>query len=395
MEYISLASVAEWVKNNPINFIGSAVTPWHAHGIDCAIRYLQDQGIDVKGLILIKPAIKQQEICHLLSEKNFTTNCCQVFKIAAVFDTRPLSVLKSMYHLYKSLSWYNRQYDEHRKRIIFIASPWHLDVDVFIQLHKTLNKSYGYRLILVEEGLSSYFPKIDTKRHLWNTLKTNKHGFYLLRAFIIAATRLTLRKRFEKKTSWTNLNLLVKHNNVLEANPLAIQYYSKILPTYVLENREQLPTENLNGCVIICTMAYLHTEIQDSEDVRILSLIVQKIKDEGFSVYLKPHPRDTEHHIRYASVGCKILSCNCSVEAIFVKYPQIKSVVSFSSTALVTATLLFGIQGVSILNLLDKTKFGTYIQEEMESFISCFSDIVKIPNSLDEFSQIYLASRQH
>ena len=386
MDFLTLAQIEDWIRNKSINFIGSAVTPWHAHGIDCAIHYLRDQGIKVNGLILIKPAIKQQKISYILSEKNFTTNCCCLFKSPATFDTRPLFVLKSLCRLFQSVSWYNKQCEDNAKKIIYIASPWHLDVSTFIHLHTTLDASYGFRLMLVEEGLSSYFPKIDTRQHLWNTLKTKKQGFRLIQSYMVAVAGIILRQRFEKKTVWTNLNLLLKENNLLQTNALSIRYYSKVLTTYTQENRDQIPTENLNGCVVICTMAYLHTEIQDDEDVRVLSEVVRKIKSKGLAVYIKPHPRDTNYHIRYAPLECDFLDCHCSVEALFVRFPNIHAVVSFSSTSLVTANLLFGLQGISILNLLDKRKFCKSIQEEMDSFLYCFSDIVKIPNNIEEFA---------
>lgn len=385
MEYISLVNVAERVKNHPINFIGSAVTPWHAHGIDCAIHYLQDQGIEVNGLILIKPAIKQQEICHLLSEKNFTTNCCQVFKIAAVFDTRPLSVLKSMYRLYKSVSWYNKQYNDQRERTIFIASPWHLDVSLFIQLHQTLNNSFGYRLMLVDEGLSSYFPNIDTRQHLLNSLKTKKQGLHLLRSYLVASIGMTLRQRFEKKTSWSNLNLFYKNTSMLKANALVIKYYTKVLTDYVQANTEQLPTDNLNGSIVICTMAYIDSEIYDYEDIRVLTSVVKEIKKKGIKVYIKPHPRDNDYHDRYGQLDCRFIESHCTMEALFVRFPKIRAVVSFSSTCLVTANALFNLKGISVLNLTDKKKFGKYIRQEMDSFLYCFSNIVKVPNNLEEF----------
>ena len=386
MDFIDKTQLVHLVESEQINFIGSAITPWHAHGIDCAIHYLQDQGIRINSAILIKPAVRQGQICHLLSEKNFTTRGCKFFNIAPIYDTRPLTLIKSLTRIYRSVKWYNRQYYEKKEKIIYIASPWHLDIDDFIQLYQSLDNSYGFRLMLVEEGLSSYFPKVNTKEHVWNTLKVNKRGIRLLQSFLLSIVGMALRQRFKNHTKWTSLNLLVEADGTLLPNTVSIKYYQRELTSYTLLNKEHLPAENLNGSIVICTMAYLHSEIQDREDVIVLQRVVQLIKQKGLTVYLKPHPRDTDYRNRYATLGCRFLDSPCSVEALFVSSPKIRAVISFSSTSLVTAQLLFNIRGISILNLLNKNKFGIYIQEEMESFLHCFTDVVAIPKSMEELS---------
>lgn len=384
MDFIDSAQLAHLVKDEQINFIGSAVTPWHAHSIDCAIHYLQDKGIRINSVILIKPAVKQGETCYLLSESNFTTRGCKYFKISPNYDTRPLALIKLLIHEYHSVKWYNRQYCEKKEKFVYIAAPWFLDIYNFTQLYQSLDSSYGFRLMLVEEGLSSYFPKINTKAHNWNMLKVNKRGIRLLMSFLLSIFNKTIRQRFMNHTEWTNLNLLVETNGKLQPNTVSIKYYQQVLTYYTILNKKKLPVENLNGCIVICTMAYLHSEIQDREDVNVLLRVVQVLRQKGLTIYLKPHPRDIDYRNRYAELGCQFLDCPCSVESLFVSSPKIRAVISFSSTSLVTAQILFGIKGFSVLHILDKRKFGMYIQEEMDSFLYCFSDIIATPRSLDE-----------
>lgn len=386
MDFIDKTQLVHLVEDEQINFIGSAVTPWHAYGIDCAIHYLQDQGIRINSTILIKPAVKQGQICHLLSEKNFTSGGCRFFKIPAIYDKNPLSIVKSLIRTYRSVKWYNRQYCEKKEKIIYIAAPWHLDIDDFIQLYQSLDNSYGFRLMLVDEGLSSYFPKVNSKVHVWNTLKVNRCGVRLIQSFLVTVLGMTLRQRFENHTKWINLNLLVKEKGRLLPNAVSLKLYQQVLASYTFANQSVLPNEDLNGSVVVCTMAYLHSGIQDNEDVNVLMRVVKAIKQKGLTVYLKPHPRDNDYRNRYAALGCEFITCPCSVEALFVNSPKIRAVVSFSSTSLVTAQTLFGIKGVSILNILDKQKFGAYIREEMDSFLSCFSGVVAIPKSIEELS---------
>ena len=84
MRQITIDQIPSLVECNGINFIGTAVTPWHAHGIDCAIKYIRSQGRTVKGLVFIKPALKEGKIYYILDEQNFVNDCCEFYQLAAI-----------------------------------------------------------------------------------------------------------------------------------------------------------------------------------------------------------------------------------------------------------------------------------------------------------------------
>ena len=389
MDCLRSEQLVDIVRREQINFIGSAITPWHAHGIDCAIHYLQDNGVQVNGIILLKPAVKQGKVCHILTEKNFVNKCCRMYKVPAVYDTSLKHVISSLVFGYKATKWYNNQTGKKCDKTIYIASPWHLDYNTFVLLYKSLGSSYSFRLMLVEEGLSSYFPAVDTKRHIWNTLSVNKHGVALILSFLLSVMNVFVRKRFESNTMWANLNLLIGSPNKLEANSIAVKYYRQVLTEYANSSQKGFQRLNLSNGIIICTMAYLHAEIQDESDVKTLELVVNELKRRGYVVYLKPHPRDEDYKNRYVSLGCDFIDSSCTVETLFVFYPGIRGIVSFSSTSLVTAKLLFDIKSVSVLNLVEKEKYGSYIREEMDSFTYCFSSIVEMPNSVKKLGEYF------
>lgn len=390
MDFLRDEQLIDIIKKEQINFIGSAVTPWHAHGIDCAVRYLQDRGVLVKGIVLVKPAVRQTEVCQLLTEQNFVNKCCRIYKSPAEYDTRLSTLLKAYYVGYESTNWYNKQHKQKHDKTIYIASPWHLDYKIFSVLYQSVGVSYGFQLMLVEEGLSSYFPQIDTKKHIWNSLSTNKSGLSLVMSFLSSVAFRAIRRRFEARTSWINLNLLIGKSDDLKPNRFSVGYYRQVLMEYAEKNRNKFPILRLENAVIICTMAYLHTEIKEESDVKTLKLVVDELKRRELKVYLKPHPRDKDYRNRYASLACDFIDYPCTVEVFLAMYPQVAGIVSFSSTALVTAKLLFGLKSVSILNLVEKEKYGKYIREEMESFTFCFSNVVEMPNSIKELGNRFV-----
>lgn len=245
-------------------------------------------------------------------------------------------------------------------------------------------------MMLVEEGLSTYFPAIDTNRHIWNLLSLNKTGFSLVKTFSFRLIERYLRNRFELNTLWVNFNLLVKRGDILFPNNFSIKYYRRVLLEYAERVKKFSPKLSIiNNSVVICTMAYLHSEIKEYSDVSTLKLVVSELKKKGFTVYLKPHPRDVNYKIRYSTLNCEFIDFPYSIEVLLIIYPQIRYIVSFSSTSLVTAKLLLGLESISILKFVDKEKYGQYIIEEMDSFINCFSNLVDMPDNINDFGRIF------
>lgn len=388
MDFLGINQLAEKIKRDNINFIGCAFTPWHAHGIDSSIRYLQDRGVKINGIIWVQPTFRQSDICYIIDNNNFLTNCCKLYNKPAIYDTRFMQVLKSLFIDYKSVRWYKKQYEEKHENIIFLAAPWHVDYRTFAYLYQALGNSYGFRLILVEEGLSSYFPVIDTPRHVWNTLSANKRGFVLIRSCFLSLIQIILRKRFESSTQWINLNLLKGKAEELYPNPISINYYRKILIEFALKE-SSIKCLNLDHAIIICTMAYMRSEIKNNSDIYTLGQVVRELKKRKICVYIKPHPREKDYKVRYAALDCPYIDSPCTIESLIALSPSIRGIISFSSTSLITAKLFFNVECVSVLHFVKKDDYGKYIREEMESFIYCFRKIVKMPYNAEELGNYF------
>lgn len=386
MDFIDNSGVGSLIKNEQINFVGVAITPWHAHGIDCAIKYLQDNGIEVKGVVIISLAVKQGKITHLLTEDNFVNTCCKYYKREAIFDSSLMHILETLKDNYLATKVYNNQNPNGRP--LYIATAWHPNIDLLMSLRNHLGEGYNFKMMVVEEGLSTYFPQVKSWKHIWSTTKTSKKGISLVMSVLLRQFSLWLIARFENNTQWTNLNLLLEQDKELHPNPLATKYYRKILTEFCSKNVQQYAISDFNGCIIICTMAYMHSEIENDSDVTSLTAVVKALQQAGHTVYIKPHPRDVDYRQRYAPLCCQFIEIPYSVETLMVKFPYIKAIISFSSTSLVTAKMLFGINAISILNIIEQEKYGDYIKDEMKSFVACFSNLVDIPKDIDEMVKI-------
>lgn len=383
MRQITIEQIPRLIEEGYINFIGEAVTPWHTHGIDCAIKHLQANGEIVKGLILIKPALKEGKIHYILDEQNFVNDCCEYVQSAAIFNTNLRFLLKQQVSRALATSAYNHQ-DFSSKQLVYIASPWHLDLNLFIALNKHLHRTHAFRLMMVEEGLSTYYPAVNTFKHIWEVNAMRKRGVRLMSSFLLQSADKILQQRFERNTEWINLNLLKGTLDNLQENVAATSLYKEVISEFEQNEGIGDALPDLNGAVLLATMAYLTSEIKENNDVKTLKVIVDELHKQGKKVFLKPHPREVDYTKRYASLECEFIDTPCSVESVLVSNPNIKAIISFSSTALITSKLLFKIKAISILHLLDMNMYGAYIQDEMRSFIACFSSLVDMPKNLSE-----------
>ena len=168
MRQITIDQIPSLVECNGINFIGTAVTPWHAHGIDCAIKYIRSQGRTVKGLVFIKPALKEGKIYYILDEQNFVNDCCEFYQLAAIFNTQPLYLLNKQFNRFQATARYNNQ-DYVDKHLVFIASPWHLvrgktgrvygDLNTLLVMMKGIPLAYNKDM---QEDKEAIFDAVDT-----------------------------------------------------------------------------------------------------------------------------------------------------------------------------------------------------------------------------------------
>lgn len=388
MEVFDRNQIVDAICKGEINFIGSCVTPWHANGIDSAISYLQAQGVEVKGAIILKYAIKESEITCILNGTHFVNSCCRYYVASKDFSYTMGSLLKDNLNVYRGVSWYNSQSFDASRPVLYIANPWHVDVWLFQKLYPFLKDECSIRLMMVEEGLATYFACNTGVKRCWEMSARHK-GLRRVLSFLLHSYGQYALNRFEQKTDWINLNLLRKERDgALKPNREAHRFYKKVLDEHVSRLSLNASLPELSGAVVICTMAYLRNEIKDFTDVKTLKQVVDAAKEKGLKVYLKPHPREVDYRERYASLGCELLTASCSMEVLMAHCPTLRALVSFTSTSLVTANLIFGIKAISLIGMIEGEKYGSYFHGEIASFRQSFAPFVEMPVDEEELLEI-------
>ena len=76
MQTISIKEIVLLIITDKVNFIATAITPWHAIGVDACVLKLIDDGIDVSGIILIEMHTVGG---YVIDESHFTNSQCSVY----------------------------------------------------------------------------------------------------------------------------------------------------------------------------------------------------------------------------------------------------------------------------------------------------------------------------
>lgn len=364
----------EIVHKRNINFIASAITPWHAIGVNALLERLQCKGVKINPLFILMQSPNKE---YLVRPDSFNFKTKNIYKLdyskivgsKLNYITNPLCSVINFFQ--------NRKLLKYRSEI-FIASPWYPD---FTRANWILeyNKNLKIKYCIVDEGVATYMPTSEP------VLKAFSHNKSYLKALLFIYSFYIQNKllfNFIKKTdSFVNMNLFIKTNKVLTLNETALKYYKNILNISISTNAN---VESLTSFVLIGTMAFNRNCIYNNEDRIFLKKLVHYIKDQGYDVVIKPHPRERDYLTYYADLKCRILDRGTALEVLFNSDYKPKAYISFSSTSLLSAKLFYGINSLSIINLLNLENFHKTYKDEMTSFKKVFANQIFFPDNIDE-----------
>lgn len=383
---IGTAELIEIIKAKDINFIATAITPLHAHGVDCCYQKLTDDGVEVRGIVLI---YKHRDSGFVIDKSHFINQDCIIYYYEPVYSQSIGSLLSNLKFLYYSPTKIAR--NKRYNKDIYIASAWQINIGIIHSLRLLDHKIYP-RFMIFEEGLATYFPCEQSFSRMWyNTNRNrNSNGLKRIVAFTYNLAIKKLKSRAITKIPFQNLNLLLDNNGKLNVNNEATVYYNRVI--HMRESHSNNNFSMFENSVVICTMAYPRTHTNKETDIKLLNMLIFTVRESGYKVILKPHPREIDCDEYYSSLECEILNDRTmSMEQIMANAKDLRAVISFSSTALVTAKLLFGIKAISILDLLYLNNYSEYVQDEMSSFTNVFGGLIDVPKTLDEFRIILIS----
>lgn len=367
-----------------VNLISTVITPWHAICLDAAIRYLESKGESIKGMVMIAPhvcsGINVDERCFLkgkydlyLRNDAYTSKvqkvqCSRENSLHRFFKKRMSHLQRFVYVLFGGINWAKR-------KEIYVLDCIYPNC----QLGRKLLK-YGRfaRHVVVDDGFISYYP------HIWETVPQKSVFCVSEWAGYFRDVVVEHRWIFRFHTVVSAL-IFKKKGNALCPNDAVIPFFRLVLQEHSASD-SRFQGLDLTNSVVIATGTHLEEkERYHDEDLRVWENVCNLLHERGYTIYLKPHPRDTFFKDYAPKLHAILLEDieNASIEDMCNKAKPV-CIMGFPSNAIITPKLFFDIPTIGVFDLMDVSKCSEKAIENISTFKSLFSHLISIPKSLDE-----------
>ena len=153
LKKLTLESFQQIIEAGEVNFIASAVSPWHAIGVNSLMLRLTEMNIKICPLFIVIQSPNEE---YLLDSNSFNFDTKHVYRI----DYTKNFILK-LYQLLSPISsainFVKNKYNSSFEKKVFIAAPWYPDfnrVNWFLKFNKRAKIIY----CVIDEGVATYMP---------------------------------------------------------------------------------------------------------------------------------------------------------------------------------------------------------------------------------------------
>lgn len=386
MESYTEQELIKLVAGRPdINFLAAAITPWHALGINAAILQLAEQGIVLRGYIMV---VAHDVTGTAIDESNFKAVENMDIQIICILPNTEVRTLKEKLLLKIHKYRYFISLPESKEtELLYWLTPLKPSYEMIPRIAEVTSKRMQF--IITDEGLGSYL----NSAYDWWLFSFLESG---LKSGIRATWNLLIRDRFfhhslirRKQLQWNQL--LTGKKKKWNVNTEVVRYYQKILKTEGINKEYDYYAESV---LINSDMFSESGVLKDNEDVKVYQYICDLMHKAGVSVVLKVHPREKELE-RYNEMNCRIEQKNELAQEVILASLERKPycIVGTASTTLVTARLLFNIETISINYLMDTKKIVN--KKAVFDFNDTFDGLVYMPRSREELMDCFREIRSN
>lgn len=243
--------------------------------------------------------------------------------------------------------------------------------------------------ILLDEGLGFY---LRTAKGWLNENKIINSKISISQKDIVKKMKrqLYIRVMLKKREQLIYNTFFKKKGKHLIVNHACIDYLHDVLEksSCLYDYNDYSIYENK---VVICTQPFHDLgQIKENADIEVIKQICGMAKEKNVGVIIKPHPRERDIE-KYLKIGVNVDVNNLApLEIIFAGLRnKPKAIIGITTTSLVTANVLWGINSFSIVKIIGEKNFNTEVKEDIENFPKLFSKYVRV---LERISDIFYIS---
>lgn len=345
------------------NFLAIGISHWHALGISAALFEIKKREKECKGAIILAPHPKDG---LLLKTEDFYLNGSDVTFYFLSNGRSLWQIIRAFVELIKgwiNLVLYSCSRRKQDRRSFYIISPLSIEIEA-IRLfeNRCFAKKFYPQFIVIDEGVGSYFSKSvwDQVHSLDESTKSIvKKELLRLKEVVQSLTKFLFRaeERFLFK---------VKEGELVP-NPEVVNNYLHVLSSEFGENQEN---DSIATALLITQPFSEYRQLSIDREKELIGRMVAYLIRKGFRVCIKPHPRERSEKYNeiLTELGLKsaiqVLPQNYPIERDYAAFKSKKTiVVGYTSTALLTAAVLYGLPAYSAVDLLLNETCGELIRE--------------------------------
>jgi hypothetical protein len=281
------------------------------------------------------------------------------------------------------------------KRELFILTIMNINIFVLpIFSNKKVSRNYHPRFVLIDEGIGTYM-----SNQVWKLEKSQINSSYiddksifsrLKRLFVISLLKMiSYYKNIEKRFIFYSIK------DKIYVNEHAIASYKEIIEinkNHVKNNDIFNLAKYIDGWkfVILATQPFVeYNQIRLFDYMDILNTLFKILDERNFKIVIKPHPREDKTKYEIILKNYKdiyICTKNFLLEEILYLNPV--KIFGFTSTSLITSKLFYGIESISLVNIITKNTNDSLINIRGNEFKSKFKKYVHFINDFKEVEDL-------
>ncbi len=358
----------EYLAHNNIDVIAVAISHWHALGIDAFLYDLSNKyERKVQALVLILP---HEQDGYIISEKDFLDDDYADIKFHYL-DKRPENQNFITERIPNFISNYMNMFAGIRNirsrtglNNLYLLSPHLPYIELLMYFKNTLiSTKYKPAFVLVDEGYASYISKEN-----WDILTTE----YLSEAdysFVDKMSNKVFRsvdnvlRDMVTRSMPVEKRFLFRLESGLKINDDICSSYKEVLKL----RKNDLNMKHFDRSVLIISQPFSElNRISQKEELQFMDSLIKFINKKGLKPILKPHPREkVEKYNKLIDCDFDVIGNNFPVEEIIPNLNP-KCVIGYSSTALLNSKVFYGINAVSLSDIMHSISEDEIDDEEQE-----------------------------
>lgn len=380
MKSISYEEIAEKIKDDKnLNCVAFARTPWHSTGVNASVNMLADRIGKVNAVIAVQPKNEGSDET-LLNIDDFKES--DKIRLSVFIDEGPIFANLLSGKIIQKYNYYHHYFAKKDcTRTVYVINP-HRPARHFLAFASKKLPDIRFINVICDEGLASYMrTPFNWAVEQFATTHSTKR---FIRSLLTELPHRVCDKSLKKYGRYIDFGLFTtEKSGKTVKNNAAFPYYQSIIEKEKQNGKNFSKYEN----AVLFNMQLYHKtgQLKNNADINLIKEICQRLKQNGISVIIKPHPRDTDIS-RYNDLGVYVENdYSVSQEAILASLTKKpKAVISFTSTSLLTSELFFGVMSISISKLIGNENLSSSLKNEFSHFQKTFGSYVKSPTTKEE-----------